>query len=75
MSKGLINGLTVEVYGDFTRALRTFNKKVQDSGKLREVRERMQFESGSESRKKSKSQARKRQEKKIESETLVKSKF
>jgi ribosomal protein S21 len=38
-------GITVEVRGDdFGRALRTWSKKVQDTGLLKEVKDRMAFE-------------------------------
>lgn len=65
-----INGLSVEIRKDdersFTRALRTFSKKVQEDGLLRDYRDRMHFESGTEKRVKAKKAARKRQLKKQE---------
>ena len=60
-------GLVVEVKGDdFARALRTFSKKVQDSGKLREVKERMEYKPPSVKRQRLMKQARKRWEKEVE---------
>ena len=49
-----VKGLTVEVNDDFHRSIRTFTKKVQDSGKLRTLKEREFFESPSETKKKQK---------------------
>lgn len=68
MSKfpGKKKGLTVEVRDDFNRSLRTFSKKVQDSGILKEVKERMEHEVPSVTRQKMKKAARKRWEKQVE---------
>lgn len=60
-------GMTVEVREDFGRALRTFSKKVQDSGLLKDVKERMSYESPSERKQRMKKQARKRWEREVES--------
>ncbi len=60
-------GLAVEVKEDFNRALRTFSKKVQDSGILKEVKERMEYEKPAIRRQRMKKQARKRWEKQVES--------
>lgn len=60
-------GITVEVRNDdFSRALRTWSKKVQDSGLLQEVKERMSFEKPAVARQRLKKQARKRWERKVE---------
>ena len=64
-------GLKVTVQGDddraFTKALRIFNKKVQDSRILRELREREYYEKPSIIRKRKKAIAVKREEKRKES--------
>lgn len=60
-------GLTVEVRNDdFGRALRTFSKKVQDSGILKEVRDRMAYEPPAVEKQRLKKQARKRWERTVE---------
>lgn len=60
-------GMTVEVRNDdFGRALRTFSKKVQDSGLLKEVKDRMAFEKPAVARQRLKKQARKRWERTVE---------
>lgn len=60
-------GLTVEVRGeDFGRALRTWSKKVQDSGLLKEVKDRMAFEKPAVAKQRLKKQARKRWERTVE---------
>ena len=56
----------VEVKEDFNRALRTFSKKVQDSGILKEVKERMEYEKPAVKRQRMKKAARKRWEKQVE---------
>ena len=65
-------GLKVTVQGDdersFTKALRIFNKKVQDSRLLRDLREREYYERPSIIRKRKKAIAVKREQKRIESE-------
>jgi ribosomal protein S21 len=60
-------GLTVEVRGDdFGRALRTFSKKVQDSGLLKEVKDRMSYEKPAVLKQRMRKQARKRWERTVE---------
>jgi len=59
-------GITVEVREDFGRALRTFSKKVQDSGILKELKERTAYESPSERKQRMRKQARKRWEREVE---------
>ena len=62
----VVTGLSVEVKDDFNRALRTFSKKVQDSGMLRDLKERSFHEHNCTERKRKKKMARKRWEKKVE---------
>jgi ribosomal protein S21 len=60
-------GITVEVRGDdFGRALRTWSKKVQDTGLLKEVKDRMAYEKPAVARQRMKKQARKRWERTVE---------
>ena len=60
-------GLTVEIRGDdFGRALRTWSKKVQDSGILKEVKDRMSYEKPAVLKQRLKKQARKRWERTVE---------
>lgn len=60
-------GLTVEVrQDDIGRALRTFSKKVQDIGLLKEVKDRMAYEKPAVARQRMKKQARKRWERTVE---------
>jgi len=60
-------GMLVEVRNDDVgRALRTFSKKIQDSGLLQEVRERMSYEKPAVERQRMKKQARKRWERAVE---------
>ena len=64
-------GLKVTVQGDderaFTKAFRIFNKKVQDSRILRELREREYYERPSIIRKRKRAIAIKREQKRLES--------
>lgn len=65
-------GLTVEVRNDdFSRALRTWSKKVQDSGILNEVKERMAYEKPAVAKQRLKKQARKRWERSVEEMILT----
>jgi ribosomal protein S21 len=61
-----VTGLSVVVDRDFNKALRLFTNKVQESGILKEVRDRMHFESESEKKKVRKKMARKRWLKSLE---------
>lgn len=69
-------GLKVVVHGDdersFTKALRTFSKKVQDSRLLRELREREYYERPSIIRKRAKAIAIKREQKRREASSIKK---
>lgn len=63
-----VKGLAVEVRdGRFEQAFRQFNKKVQNSGIIKELRDRRYFEKPSETRKIKKKIAKKRLKKHIES--------
>ena len=60
-------GAVVEVRNDdFGRALRTFSKKIQDSGLLQVVKEKMFYEKPAVLRQRLKKQARKRWERAVE---------
>lgn len=60
-------GMCVEVRNDDVgRALRTWSKKVQDSGLLKEVKDRMSYEKPAVLKQRLKKQARKRWEKRVE---------
>lgn len=65
--KKKLRGLAVEVKNDdFGRALRTWSKKVQETGLLQIVKERMSYEKPAVARQRFKKQARKRWERKVE---------
>ncbi len=60
-------GISVEVRNDdFNRALRTFSKKVQESGLLKEVKDRMAYEQPAVKKQRLKKQSRKRWERTVE---------
>lgn len=60
-------GITVEVRNDdFGRALRTWSKKVQDSGMLKDLKDRMAYEKPAVKKQRMKKQARKRWERQVE---------
>ena len=66
-------GLRVEVVGDrFDKAMRIFNKKVQDSGLLQTLQERERYEKPSERARRKKALARKRWLKEQEKNALPK---
>ena len=68
-----LQGLKIEVQeGQFEKALRKFKKKVTESGLLQELREREFYEKPTTARKKAKSQAKRRWQKKLQSEALPK---
>lgn len=50
----------------FDKALRLFKRKIENSGLLREVRERQEYEKPSETRKLAKNRAKKRWQKKMQ---------
>lgn len=60
-------GIVVEVRNDdFGRALRTWSKKVQDTGLLKEVKDRMAYEKPAVKKQRMIKQARKRWERSVE---------
>lgn len=60
-------GLSVEVrHDDFNRALRTWSKKVQESGLIKEIKDRMSYEPPAVKKQRLKKQARKRWERSVE---------
>jgi ribosomal protein S21 len=62
-----IKGTMVEVrYDDVGRALRMFSKKVQDSGLLKEVKDRMSYEKPAVEKQRKIKMARKRWERTVE---------
>ncbi len=66
-------GSSVIVQNDnVDKALRKFKKKIQDSGKLQELREREFFEKPTTERKRKKAQAKRRWQKKLQAESLPK---
>jgi small subunit ribosomal protein S21 len=68
-----IQGLKVEVVNDqVEKALRKFKKKVTESGLLQTLREREFYEKPTTARKKAKSQAKRRWQKKLQAESLPK---
>jgi small subunit ribosomal protein S21 len=68
-----IQGLKVEVVNDqVEKALRKFKKKVTESGLLQSLREREFYEKPTTARKKAKSQAKRRWQKKLQAESLPK---
>jgi small subunit ribosomal protein S21 len=73
MTKKQFNGSSVEVRNDnVEKALRTFKKKIQDSGKLIELKEKEFFEKPTTKRRRIKNQQIRRAQKKRESEQLPK---
>lgn len=67
------NGSRVEVYNDnFDKALRTFKKKIMESGKLLELREKEFYEKPSITKRKTKNQQVRRAKKRLQSESLPK---
>ena len=72
-NKPVAPGLTVYVINDnINVALSKFKKKVQLSGKLQELRERESYEKPTSKRKKAAASAKKRWERKLESESMPK---
>jgi len=69
----IMTGLKVDVVdGQFEKALRKFKKKVTESGLLQDLREREFYEKPTTARKKAKNAAKRRWQKKLESESLPK---
>jgi small subunit ribosomal protein S21 len=68
-----IRGATVIVQNDnVEKALRKFKKKIQELGLLQNLRDREFYEKPTTARKKAKSQAKRRWQKKIQAEALPK---
>jgi small subunit ribosomal protein S21 len=68
-----LSGSTVIVTNDnVEKALRKFKKKIQESGKLQELKDREFYEKPTTARKKAKSQAVRRWKKKLAQEALPK---
>jgi small subunit ribosomal protein S21 len=68
-----LHGSSVLVQNDnVEKALRKFKKKIMESGKLQELREREFYEKPTTARKRAKNQARRRWQKKLESQALPK---
>lgn len=66
-------GSTVFVTNDnVEKALRKFKKKIADSGKLQELRDRETYEKPTTARKKAKAQAKRRWKKKLAQEAIPK---
>lgn len=61
-----IKGSKTEVKDNFNAALRIFGKKIQDSGLLKEIKDRMEYEKPAVARQRMKKQARKRWERQVE---------
>ena len=71
-----LHGSSVLVTNDnVEKALRKFKKKIQESGKLQELREREFYEKPTTTRKRKKAQAKRRWEKKLDSQALPKKLF
>ena len=67
----IISGLSVVVKNDnVEQALRRFKKKVANSGKLQQVKDREQYEKPTTRRKRKKAAAKNRWQKKLNSEQL-----
>jgi small subunit ribosomal protein S21 len=72
-NKDKIRGMAVAVHdGNVDKALRKFKKKILESGKLQELREREFFEKPTTERKRKKNQAARRWKKKISDQSLPK---
>jgi len=61
-----ICGLKIEVRDNFNSAIRTFAKMTQDSGLLKDLKDKMFYEPKSVAKQRKKKMARKRWEKKVE---------
>jgi small subunit ribosomal protein S21 len=73
MTRKQFNGSSVEVRNDnVEKALRTFKKKIQESGKLIELKEKEFYEKPTTKRRRIKNQQVRRAQKKREAEALPK---
>lgn len=66
----LVRGLSVEVGDNFNSALRKFKKKVDDSGKLEDLRAKMFYEKPTTERKRKKGAAKARLRKRLRDQSL-----
>lgn len=66
----LVKGLSVEVGDNFNSALRKFKKKVDDSGKLEDLRAKMFYEKPTTERKRKKGAAKARLRKRLRDQSL-----
>lgn len=66
----LVRGLSVEVGDNFNSALRKFKKKVDDSGKLEDLRAKMFYEKPTTERKRKKGAAKARLRKQLRDQSL-----
>ena len=66
----MVKGNTVEVRDNFEKAIRKFKKKVQDSGILNDLREREAYEKPTTRRKRLKNLAKRRWQKRLQSQKL-----
>ena len=70
MSKNFYGNSVLVTDGNVEKALRKFKKKVQESGLLEDLRSRETYEKPTTARKKAKNAAKRRWQKKLDSERL-----
>jgi len=68
--RSIVKGNTVIVDGDVNKALRKFKKKIEESGVLEAIKEKMYYEKPTTRRKKAKGAAKARWKKKLRNEQL-----
>lgn len=68
----LYGSSVIVTYDNVEKALRKFKKKIQESGKLQELREREFYEKPTTTRKRKKAQAKRRWQKKLADQQLPK---
>ena len=73
--KSAVKGNTVIVDGDVNKALRKFKKKIEESGVLEAVREKMFYEKPTTAKKRAAGAAKNRWRKKLESQQLPKRQY
>ena len=71
-NRPLVSGLRVEVGDNFNSALRKFKKKVDDSGLLEDLRDKMAYEKPTTTRKRKKGAAKARLRKRLRDQSLPK---
>jgi len=62
----ILNGISVEVHHNFEKSLRIFSKKVQESGIIKEVKDRQFHETNTEIKQRKQKAARNRWLKKVD---------